>query len=858
MFNLLSKVKEYKVSRRTFLGAGAAVTAGAMLPTAKYGLDKLDKVHAEELQSKEGEWIPAACWHNCGGRCLLKAYVVDGVVMRQKTDDTRPDSADNPQQRACVRGRSQRQQVYGVDRLKYPMKRKHWEPGGGDKQLRGNDEWVRVSWDDALDIVSSEIKRIKETHGNRSMLVTGGDITRALNLYGGHVGTWGTTSWGSWRWGSAVIGLQEGYFEQSINDRMDLRNSQLIVMWGLNPAWSSPGSPTYNFLQAKKAGARVIVIDPMYSETAELLGDEWVPIHPGTDHAMLLGMAYTLLEKDDPTTNPLIDWDFLKKCSVGFDKDMMPKGANPEENFKDYVLGTFDGTPKTPEWASEICGIDPGKIREIAIEIGSANRAALLTGWAPARIKNSDSWPQMFMTLGAMTGHMAQPGRMTGVSCHFATGNGGPRLVMGGGNGIPPEAENPIDDSLAHAEMWDAILKGKYTAGENDIRDIDIQMIYHGMGATLQTRDGQAKGIEVHRNVEFVVTNGHFVTTNAKYSDVVLPATTPWEREGGFNVGNRDALFYYRKVTEPLFETKDDAWITTEIGKRLGFTADEVYGDISDKQQLFNQITGALVMNKSGTDYEPLVTITKEDIENWEVEGEPQQGRITIAELEEKGVYQVERKPDDNYGYIAQEAFRKDPKANPLATESGKLEIHSKALADFVKGYGFTTINPIPTYNPAREGYEETYEDWDNKKKGKFPLQVVNPHYLRRSHTIFDNNSWLREAWPNDVYLSITDAKKRGVEEGDTVKIQSQHGETLRIAHVTERLMPGVVGLMHGAWVEVDEKTGIDKAGSDNILTGTICTGQGISGWNSTVCDFEKWSGEPLKEDKYWEPRVVL
>ncbi|GEL09203.1 molybdopterin-dependent oxidoreductase [Salisediminibacterium halotolerans] len=858
MFKLLDKLENFTFSRRAFLGSSAAVTAGALLPSAKSGLRRLSAAEAAEEKEQNGEWIPAACWHNCGGRCLLKAYVEDGVVKRQKTDDTVEDTADNPQQRSCVRGQSQRQQVYGVDRLKYPMKRKHWQPGGGDKSLRGHDEWERISWDEALDTIAGEIERIKNDYGNRSIMVTGGDVGRALNLAGGHTTTWGTTSWGSWRWGPEYFGLQEGYFEHSINDRMDLRNSQLIVLWGMNPAWSSPGSPSYHFLQAKKEGARVLVIDPMYSETAELMGDEWIPVHPGTDHALMLGMAHTLVDEDDPETNPLIDWEFLQSCTVGFDEETMPEDADKKENFKAYLTGEHDGEAKDAEWASKISGVDADKIREIAREIGTTNRVALLTGWAPARIKNSDSWPQMFMTFGAMTGNMAEPGKMTGVSCHFGTGNGGPRLVYAGASGVPAGAENPVEDSLAHAEMWDAILQGKYTAGEDDVRDIDIKMIYHGNNAALQTRDGQTKGIDAHREMEFVVTNGHFITTNAKYSDIVLPATTHWERFGGFNVGNRDALFYYRNVIEPMYEARDDAWITTEIGKRLGFTAEEVYGDLSKEQELFNQIAGAEVMKEDGSEFEPLVTITEEDIKEWGVDGEPQEGRMTIAELEEKGVYTVKRSPGDNLGYIAQEEFRKDPDNNPLDTESGKLEIHSKALADYVRSNGFTTIDPIPTYNPATEGYEETYKDFDAGKKGDYPLQVVNPHYLRRAHTIFDNNPWLREAWPNDVYVSREDADKRGVADGDPVLITSKHGKTLRTAHVTERLMPGVVGLMHGAWVEKDAADEVDRAGSDNILTGAIPTGQGISGWNSTVCDFEKWDGGPLKEDKYWEPRVVL
>ena len=79
-------------------------------------------------------------------------------------------------------------------------------------------------------------------------------------------------------------------------------------------------------------------------------------------------------------TNPLVKWDFLNKYTIGFDADHMPEGADPKDNLKDYILGTYDGQPKTPEWASEICGVEPSKIRELAREIGGTERVALLTG----------------------------------------------------------------------------------------------------------------------------------------------------------------------------------------------------------------------------------------------------------------------------------------------------------------------------------------------------------------------------------------------------------------------------------------------------------------------------------------------
>ena len=206
--------------------------------------------------------------------------------------------------------------------MKYPMVRMDGS-GGGDRERRGRDEWVRISWHDALDIVANEIKRIKRTYGNQSILawdyaslyyapkMTGGwgggnEISQVLSLYGGHINVWGSTSWGTWRETGEKIGIGVA---SATNDRLDLLNCQLIVMWGANPAWSSPGSATYHYLQAKKAGCKFIFIDPFYTDSARVLAREWIPIRPGTDHALVLAMAYTLFTEDHPVNNSLIDWD---------------------------------------------------------------------------------------------------------------------------------------------------------------------------------------------------------------------------------------------------------------------------------------------------------------------------------------------------------------------------------------------------------------------------------------------------------------------------------------------------------------------------------------------------------------------
>lgn len=859
MANFMDKISDLNLSRRSFIKASTA--AAASLSLVGCG-NTLTTATADNISSKQGTWITAACWHNCGGRCLNKALVVDGVVVRQKSDDTHPDSPDYPQQRACLRGRSQRQQVFGADRLKYPMRRKNWAPGGGKKELRGQDEWVRISWEEALDSISGEIKRIKAEKGNRAFFVNGSKFSKILSLYGGYVPHWGTTSFGSWTYTPGVVGYEQS--TMAINDRLDMRNCETVIMFGMNPAWSSAGNPAYNFLQVKKAGAKFIAVDPNYNETYALLDAEWISCRPATDTSILIAIAYTLIKEDNPITNPRIDWEYLKNNTIGFDADSMPEGSDPKDNFKDYVLGTYDGVPKTAEWASEINGIEPERIRYLARAMNRNKKVAIIIGWASGRSHNSDNLPQMVMTIGAMTGHMGKSGHMCGISVHSGAGNGGAALIAAGVNGLPT-IKNPVDDSLNDTEMWPAIVNGKYNWTGNKLflkgekRDIDIRMIYHDdTGAILQSRDGMTKGIEAHRKVDLVVSHSHFLTTNSKYADFVLPVTTEWEKLGGFLTGNREMLIMYSQITKPMYECHDDEWIAIELAKRLGVDPTKAF-PIDYKQQFFNQIVGATVTNEDGKTKTPLITITAADIAEWNVKGTPQKGRIGLKEFQEKGIYQVERKVGDNYGYIAFKGFRDDPVKNPRITAaSGKMEIYSQVLADTINNMGYSKIKAIPTHIPPVEGYEATFKDWKGKVKGDYPYQVINPHYLRRSHTVFDNVQWLRETWPNPVFINAKDAKEKGITDGNTVLLTSHHGKTLRTACVTERFMPGVVGLPHGSWVDMDEKTGIDTGGADNILCGPISTGQGPSGWNSCVANIEKYSDAPLTPDVQKPQRIIL
>ncbi|MCW5851539.1 MAG: molybdopterin-dependent oxidoreductase [Anaerolineae bacterium] len=856
--HILKRPLDHTVSRRSFLKWNAVIGGTAVLAGMGLKMGRLVTLAAPSAPptATEGQWVTAACWHNCGGRCLLKAYVVDGVVQRLKTDDTHPDSPDFPQQRACQRGRANRMQVLGPDRLKYPMKRAHWTPGGGDKSLRGRDTWLRISWDEALNLVAGEIKRIKESYGNGAILgeVNAG-MERTLALYGGYATSWGSTSWGTWPdVGPAMAGPYGDSYSNTGNDRLRLRQSKLIIVWGANPAWTSGGNPAYNYLQAKKAGAKFIFIDPFYNESAQVLADEWIPIRPATDIALLLGMAYVMITEDSKT-NPLIDWDFLNRCTVGFDKDHMPAGADPKANFRDYVLGTYDGKPKDPRWASEICGVLPEKIHELAIEYATTHPTTIINGGTTTRVHRAEDTAQAFMTLACMAGNIGLPGAGVGLSVHNRGGNAGPSLVTSGGTGVQA-LKNNIDIRLNQNELWDAVLSGHYTAGKGDSRKVDIRMVYYDARSTLNQKPGATKGIRAHREkLEFVVAQAYALTTQAKFADIILPVTTPWEKEGGFLTGNREILIFYSKVTEPLFEARDDLWIAKEIGKRLGVDVAQI-DPISDKQKIFNQLMGAKVMKPDGSGMETLVTITDSDIKEWGVQGKPQPGRISVADFKARGVYQVERKPGDRLGFTEFEKFRQDPAAAPRETPSKKIEIHCKTLADKITAYGWTVKSPLPVYQRIEEGYEDTFYDWDNKVKGDYPLQMYTIHYRRRAHSNFDNVSWLREAFHQPVIMNPTDAEARGIQDGEVVKVSSRHGTVLRPVYLTNRMMPGVVTLGEGAWIELDEATGYDTAGNTNILNGGIPTGQGHAGWNSCNVEVEKYYGTQLADHK-WPQRIL-
>jgi anaerobic dimethyl sulfoxide reductase subunit A len=316
--------------------------------------------------------------HNCGGRCLLRIWVRDNRIIRIEADDRVEKEGGPLQLRACLRGRGYRWRQHHEDRLLHPLKR---------TGPRGEGLFVRVSWDEALDLFASELRRVRERYGHTALFIpygtgsynqTNGRWTaeRLLHLYGGCLDFYNSYSW------ACISAATPTVYGTDItgNDRRDWLNSKLILMWGWNPAEMRDGTNSEYYLKmARERGARVVCLDPRLTLSAVSLADEWIPIRPGTDTAMMSAMAYVMIRED------LLDREFIRTHCLGFDETQMPPGCEDGESYKDYILGSRDKTPKTPEWAEKITAVPRSTIARIAREYATLKPAVLYQGYGMQR-----------------------------------------------------------------------------------------------------------------------------------------------------------------------------------------------------------------------------------------------------------------------------------------------------------------------------------------------------------------------------------------------------------------------------------------------------------------------------------------
>lgn len=739
--------------KSTALGSLALAAGGLSLPfsLSHAAAAVQDAAHGEE------RIVWGACSVNCGSRCALRSHVRDDEVVWVETDNTGADIYGDHQVRACLRGRSIRRRINHPDRLNYPMKR---------VGKRGEGKFVRISWEEALDTIADNLKRIVKEYGNEAVYINyssgivGGNITRSspyaslvarlMNCYGGFLSHYGTYS-------TAQIScaMPYTYGSNDGNSTSDIENSKLVVMFGNNPAETrmSGGGITYYLEQAReRSNARMIVIDPRYTDTAAGREDEWIPIRPGTDAALVAGIAWVLINEN------LVDQAFLDTYCVGYDEKTLPADAPKNGHYKAYILGQGDdGVAKTPQWASRNTGIPVDRIIKLAREIGSTRPAYICQGWGPQRQANGELTSRAIAMLPILTGNVGINGGNSGAreSTYTITIE---RM---------PLPENPVKTQISCFSWTDAIDRGaEMTATRDGVRgkeklDVPIKFIWNYAGNTIINQHSDINKtheiLQDESKCETIVVIENFMTSSAKYADILLPDLMTVEQEDiipNDYAGNMGYLIFIQPVTSAKFERKPIYWILSEVAKRLGEDVHQKFTEGRTQEQWLQHLYAKMLAK------DPALP--------------------SYDELKKMGIY---KRKDPNGHFVAYRDFRKDPVANPLKTPSGKIEIYSSRLADIAAKWQLEkdeTISPLPVY-------ASTFEGWDDPLREKFPLQMFGFHYKARTHSSYGNVDVLQAACRQEVWLNPLDAEKRGIKNGDMVRVFNARGELRIPAKVTPR-----------------------------------------------------------------------
>mgnify|MGYP000845506525 CR=1 FL=1 len=779
------------ISRRTLmkstaLGALALAAGGVSLP---FGLRPAAAAVGSALNAAPEKTVWSACTVNCGSRCPLRMHVADGVIRYVETDNTGDDAYDGLHQvRACLRGRSMRRRVYNPDRLKYPMKR---------VGARGEGKFERITWEEAYDTLAREMKRIIGEYGNEAIYLNygtgtlGGTMTRSwppgktliarlMNCCGGYL-----NHYGDYSTAQIAAGLNYTYGGWADgNSPSDIENSKLVVLFGNNPGETrmSGGGVTYYLEQAReKSNARLIIIDPRYTDTGAGREDEWIPIRPGTDAALVSALAWVMITED------LVDQAFLDNYCVGYDEKTLPAGAPANGHYKAYIVGLgADGIAKTPEWAASITGIPASRIVKLAREIAGAKPAFIAQGWGPQRHSNGELVSRAIAMLPILTGNVGISG-----------GNSGARE---GSYELPfermPTLDNPVKTSISMFTWTDAIVRGpSMTATADGVRgkeklDVPIKMVWNYASNCLINQHSQINRthdiLQDDKKCELIVVIDCHMTSSAKYADILLPDCTASEQMDfalDASCGNMGYVIFADQAIAPRFECKTIYEMTSELAKRMGVEQAFTEGRTQEGwlRHLYEQSRAAL---PALPDFDTFL---------------------------KQGIFK-QRDPEGHH--VAYRAFRADPAANPLTTPSGKIEIYSAQLAEIAASWQLPAgdvIHPLPIHSSG-------FEHYDDPLRAHYPLQLTGFHYKARTHSTYGNVDVIKAACPQEMWINPLDARKRGIANGDRVRIWNDRGEARIAAKVTPRILPGVVALGEGAWYDPD-RDGIDRAGSINVLT---------------------------------------
>lgn len=769
---------------------------------------------------QNGEIITAAHWGT------IKLTIKDGKIIKSEPIKKTSDIY-NPLQYYT------QDLVYANDRIKYPMVRKSYleNPNSSKPELRGNDEWIRISYEEAIKLISNELKKTREEKGAEGVFAgsygwkSSGNmhnsrvlLHRFMNVTGGFTGTLGDYSTGAAQVIMPhVLGTIEVY-EQQTSWPLVLENSKVVIIWGANLirtlkiAWTSSDEQGFMYLEKlKNSNKKIICIDPEKNETCTYLNAQWLPIVPGTDVSLMMGMAYYLIKTNN------YDKLFLEEYTEGFEK------------FKDYLFGKEDKVIKDSKWASKICGIDEKTIEELAL-LMYENRTMIMAGWGIQRAQYGEQTHWMIVTLASMLGQIGLPGGGFGFSYHYSNGGVpttkggviggitstvGSTLTTGGASWLEKSAKF----SFPVARIADALLNPgkKINHNGNVITYPDIDFIYWVGGNPMVHHQDTNTFVKALRKPKTIVVNEIFWTPTARMADIVMPVTTSYERDDITMSGDysNSSIVPMKQAVEKQNEARDDYDIFCDLAKEFG-----VYEEYSQNKTALQWI---------------------EEFYN-SAYNQAQRTGLDIPKFKE--FWEANKPinfeaPFENTEFIRYGDFRDDPILEPLGTPSGKIEIYSKAIEKM-------------NYDDCR-AYPSWFEpdEWLGMKNKSAEFALITSHPDKRLHSQLNNTS-LRDKYAvanrEPIFINKKDAKSKNIKDGDIVRVYNQRGEILAGAVLTDNLKRGVVRVDEGAWYDPLERGKIGTIclnGCVNVLTKDIPTSKLANGnsSNTVLVNIEKYKG---------------
>jgi len=703
-------------------------------------------------------------------------------------------------------------------RVRRPAVRKSWlERGpGANSDKRGQEPFVEVSWNEALDLVSKELARVKAEHTNRAIF--GGSygwssagrfhhaqsqVHRFLNSIGGYVRHQDSYSLGAARvLMPHIVATMEELMSLHTGWDVLAKNCKLFVTFGGVPrknAQINAGGATLHHVKGglyamRDAGVRFVNVTPT-GEDLDNGGDvEWLAIRPNTDAAMILALCHTLF------VEKLYDRGFLDRCTVGFDK------------FTPYLTGETDGQPKDAAWAEKITGIPASRIVALAREM-AATRTTVSIGWSLQRSHHGEQPFWALITLASMLGQIGLPGGGFGVGY-------GPVNLMGSAHPkysgpTLPQGKNAVSDFIPVARFTDMLLNpgGKVPYNGQDLTYPDIKLVYWAGGNPFHHHQDLNRLMVAWRKPETIVFHEQFWTPAARMADIVLPATTTLERPD-IGYGSREPfLIAMKKAREPIGEARDDYWIFSELAQRLG--QGDTYTEGRDTMAWLSHLY-ELSREKSAA------------------------AGVTIPAFEEFWEAGIAEAKGENREPVMLASFRADPAAHPLKTPSGRIEIYSEKIASF--GYDDC---------PPHAVWLEPAEWLGSKTAERYPLHMLSDQPADKLHSQLDHSPHSRATkikGRQPITLHPSDAAARGIAAGDLVRVFNDRGACLAAARLSDRIRPGVVRLSTGAWfdpADAGSNRPLEKHGNPNALTLDIGASKLSQGCIAQTClvEIERFDG---------------